>query len=261
MRRWICSEITPMIPQAKRIAPDHPVRKLFTELSQWSEYPDGVVAVPEQILGTSFFPGGTGLWCEDSQEVPMLPVGGVMVLGHDFHNVAGYERSLQNLGENLRDPTWRSLRKLLSLVPILPEQCFFTNSYMGLREGNATTGRFPGSLCPGFILRCQRFLVQQIQVQRPRVILALGKWVPEFLAPLSTQLSAWDRLHSFKAIDSAGPLILGVSFTDVPNHECAVVSLLHPCLRSSNIRHRAWRSWKGEAAELKMLQYAMSLNA
>lgn len=246
---------------SKRISSDHPVRKLFTALACLEPYPPGVIAVPKQILGTSFFPGGTGLWCEGSSEVPHFPVGGVMVLGHDFHNIAGYEWSLLNVAENLDSPTWKQLRALLARVPIPLESCFFTNIYMGLREGDATTGRFPGSRCPEFKTRCQRFFIRQIQVQRPRVILALGKWVPGFLASLSPQLSAWTQFRTLRAIDTAGlPLILGVSFKGVSDHECAVVSLVHPCFRPSNIHRRTWKDLRGDAVELKMLQQAMSLN-
>ena len=243
----------------KRLSPHHPVLELFKDLACWESYPPGVVAVPKQILGTSFVPGGTGLWCEGNSEVPHLPVGGVMVLGHDFHNVAGYEWSHLNVAENLESPTWKHLLKLLKRVPISLERCFFTNIYMGLCEGDATTGRFPGSLCPNFKQRCREFFIKQIEMQRPSVILALGKWVPEFLASLSPQLHPWIPCRTLKAIDSAGlPLRRGVSFTGVSDHECVVVSLVHPCFRPSNINRRTWKDLRGDAAELEMLQLAMS---
>jgi hypothetical protein len=104
-----------------------------------------------------------------------MPVCGTMVIGHDFHSVAGYEWSRRHVGENLDSPTWRNLRSLLRDVPIAPETCFLTNAYMGLREGAATTGRFPGSLDAGFVTRCRLFLVRQLQVQRPSIVLALGE--------------------------------------------------------------------------------------
>ena len=85
-------------------AQNHASRALWAALDAVKPYPSGVVAVQEQIAGTSFFPGGTGIWCGDHQEVPPLPVGGVIVLGHDFHSVAGYEWSLENGAENLSSP-------------------------------------------------------------------------------------------------------------------------------------------------------------
>jgi hypothetical protein len=244
-----------MIPRP--FGPGHPVCQLFTAHKAVEPYPVGVVAVPEQILGTSFFPGGSGLWCEDGDGAPRLPIGGVMVLGHDYHNVAGYEWSRRNVAENLRSPTWRHLLNLLARVPIDPASCFFTNIYMGLREGDGTTGRFPGAGDADFKQRCRSFLIEQIRAQRPRLILALGSWVPEFLAPLSPDLAAWSRIQSLKTLDAAGlPLIAGVKFNGVADHECSVVSLVHPCHRPLNVHRRKWRTWTGDDAEVEMLKHA-----
>lgn len=246
--------------KAKRFPMDHPVRRLFIEHAYVEPYPKGVVAVPEQIPGTSFFPGGSGLWCEESPEMPPFPVGGVMVLGHDYHNVEGYNWSRQNVGENLRTSTWRHLLDLLKRVPIPLERCFFTNIYMGLREGDATTGRFPGSRDADFVARCQHFLIRQIQVQRPRLILSLGNYVPRFLAPLSPQLSAWSHIHTLTTIDSIGlALMPDVSFADVQGHTCTIACLIHPSYRPPNIGRRIWKNWTGDCAELEILRHAMSL--
>jgi hypothetical protein len=108
-----------------------------------------------------------------------MPIGQVMVLGHDFDNEAGFHQSLYTRGENLKCPTWRYLLWLLKQVQLPAEACFFTNLYMGLRAGNAkVTGPFPGSRCPRFVQQCQTFLRYQITVQRPRLILTLGAQVP-----------------------------------------------------------------------------------
>lgn len=73
-----------------------------------------------------------------------------------------------------RFPTWANLLPLLHEAGIAPEQCFFTNAYMGLREGAGTTGRFPGSRDEQFVERCRAFFLHQIRAQQPRVVLALG---------------------------------------------------------------------------------------
>ena len=81
-----------------RTFPDlHPVRVLFEGLRIVEPYPTGVVAVPRQIPGSNFFPGGVGIWCGDATIVPPLPVGGVMVLGQDFHTLAGYNEVLTRI--------------------------------------------------------------------------------------------------------------------------------------------------------------------
>lgn len=236
----------------------HPVRKLFAKLQSICPYPSGVIAVPEQIQGTSFFPGGTGLWFNETRKLPDLPIGGVMVLGHDFHSVAGYEWSRENEAENLKTPTWRHLLPLLARTSIPLERCFFTNVYMGLRVGKATTGRFPGAASPDFVKRCQMFFLLQITTQQPTLILALGGYVPAFLAPLSAQLTPWGCFKSFRERDAHdAALIRGVSFGCSGVQPCVVASLVHPSFRPSNVHRRSWGSFAGDAAEVALLQEAV----
>ena len=241
----------------------HPVHVLFKDSTEVRPYPCGVVEVPEQIQGTSFFPGGTGLWWGGARVIPELPVGQVMILGHDFHSVAGYEWSREHSEENLKTTTWLHLRNLLERVSIRLEDCFFTNIFLGLREGAATTGRFPGADDPKFVDRCRKFFLKQIAVQQPRLVLALGAYVPQFLAPLSEQLAAaWTTPSSFPRRDRDKTSILTeVIFKNLERHPCVVASIIHPCMRNSNVRHRHWheRNLHGDAAELALLRHAVNL--
>lgn len=69
----------------------HEAERLWNELSNVEPYPEGVLAVPEPIIGTAFFPGGFGLWNPvATKPLPPMPKGGVMVLGQDFHSEHGY---------------------------------------------------------------------------------------------------------------------------------------------------------------------------
>ena len=240
---------------------NHPVIKLFEALVSVLPYPAGVVAVPEQILATSFFPGGTGLWCEDSNVIPPLPIGGIMVLGHDFHSEDGYNFFLQNINKskNLDTPTWRNLRDLFGDVEIDLKQCFFTNVYMGLRQGAYTTGSFPGAKDSDFVGRCEEFFIRQFKKQQPRLIIALGTNVPKFLAPLSPNLTSWKKSGGFKRIDEEKTaLITNVKFNNVDT-ECTIVSILHPSFRLSNVRHRKWEGLEGHQAEIALLSKAKSI--
>ena len=218
-----------------------------------------VLAVPEQIQGTCFFPGGTGLWHGQAETIPEFPVGGVMVLGHDFHSVLGYERSRLGGSENLRSPTWRQFVEFLARVPIALEHCFFTNAYMGLRAGAGTTGKFPGAASAQFVQACREFLLAQIAVQQPALILALGNYVPAFLAPLSPQLADWSR-GNFRDRDRRDIAIRsGACFTGSPLPACVVVSLLHPSFRPSNVRHRRWKELSSDDAEVALVREAWRL--
>jgi uracil-DNA glycosylase len=179
-----------------------------------------------------------------------------MILGHDFHSEAGYEESLRNGMESESQPTWENLTKVLRRAKISPEDCFFTNAYLGLRKGTKTTGPFPGRLHPGFCEYCKSFLLTQISTQRPTLIITLGVYVPEFLAPLSPQLHQWSTKRGLKHLDTIGPVKTRVTFEQLPGFATTVVALTHPSMRGSNLRHRRYGELAGDAAEMQMLSDA-----
>jgi hypothetical protein len=237
----------------------HPVEELWARHHPPDGYPAGVLAVRQPIPGIAFFPGGYGLWRGDtSSPLPSMPVGGIMVLGHDFHSERGYEDSLARGRESVTQPTWRQICKLFDAVGIDPSRCFFTNIYMGLRAGAATTGPFPGRTDERFVGHCRRFLVEQLRVQRPSLILTLGIHVPGFLGTLSPDLSAWTQGTGFKHLDRVGPVRMDVQFDVEPTIVATVVALTHPSLRDASVRHRCYRGLVGHDAELEILGEALA---
>lgn len=212
-------------------------------------------AVPAPIPGVAFFPGGFGLWRPDvNLPLPSFPVGGVMVLGHDFHSEAGYEASVERTRESETQPTWRVLLALLREVAIDPSQCFFTNAYMGLRAGIETTGAFPGASDDTFVDHCVAFLGEQIATQRPSLILTLGVNVPPLIARLSPALADWSVARGLKHLDQVGPVRTGVRFAVLDREVVSVVALTHPSMRHASVRHRSYRGRNGHEAELLMLR-------
>ena len=236
----------------------HPTEQLWLEHAPPGGYPRGVLPVPEPIVGTSFFPGGFGLWNPSaSLPLPPFPIGGIMVLGHDFHSEAGYQASLARGYESPNQPTWRNLAALLAEAGIAPRDCFFTNVYMGLRAGVLTTGPFPGARCAEFVAHCRGFLTRQLETQRPRLILTLGVYSPQMLAPLSPELSPWSTARGLKHLDAVGPVQAQVTFTALPGFRSNVVALTHPCLRHASVRHRRYKNKEGSEAEFLMLADAL----
>jgi hypothetical protein len=234
---------------------------LWREQAAHRDYPTGVVPVPEPIAGTAFFPGGYGLFDHfATAPMPPFPFGGVMVLGHDFHSVRQYELSRQRGFERPTQPTWRHLLALLADAGIPPAGCFFTNVFMGLREGAATTGPFPGRHAPDFVAFCRRFLLRQLAVQRPRLILTLGIHAPHVLAPLSPELAAWRDRQGLKVLDTAGPVQGPVRFAGLAGFHTTVVALTHPCLRPAAVRHRRFAGFSGAAAERAMIARAKAMS-
>lgn len=239
----------------------HPVEVLFQRLSEVEPYPKKlrVVAIPERIRGTAFFPGGAGLWRPDPDTpLPEMPIGGVMILGQDFHSKRGYEASLAAGHERLSSPTWRQLLPLLDRAGIRPERCFFTNAYMGLREGDKSTGPFPGARDTKFAQRCREFLGVQISVQKPRLILTLGSRAPAVLAELSPELSAWRGASNLAAIDASEcPVVFGARFDNIPHVTSVVVAFTHPSQRRLNVGRRRYRGRESDDAEALMLSEAV----
>lgn len=236
---------------------DHPVRGLWQRHMPPKGYPAGVIAVREVIPFRAFFPGGYGLLAATPGEpLPDFPIGGVMVLGHDFHSEEGYEASVARGCESESQPTWRVLLKVLDRAGISPQRCFFTNYYMGLRVGKGTTGVFPGAKDPEFKEHCTSFLLEQIRIQRPRLILTLGVYTPPEIAPLSRDLAEWGERRGFKHLDQVGPVRRNVRFDDAPDVVATVVALTHPSFRHASIRHRRYRDLTGDDAEMAMLRDA-----
>ena len=181
-----------------------------------------------------------------------------MVLGHDFHSEVGYRASFRAGGERLTLPTWSNLVELLAVVGLAPEYCFFTNLYMGLRAGACTTGPFPGASNPIFVKHCQAFLCEQVQVQRPSLILTLGINVPPVLGKLSPELALWTRGKGLKYLDAVGPVCSKVTLYGVKKYKTTVVVLTHPSLRHANLQHRRYQGAVASEAELRMLKDGMA---
>jgi hypothetical protein len=160
-------------------------------------WPKGVAAVPEPIQGTAFFPGGYGLWQEGSTTMGAFPTDGVMIVGQDFNSLAAYERARIKGSEIGTSTTWRNLIPILAEAGVPAETCFFTNVYMGLRDGGKETGRFPGSRDHDFVARCSRFFDRQLAVSRPKLILVLG-WSLCGIVPIASERHGTGDTYSMR---------------------------------------------------------------
>lgn len=231
--------------------------ELWNHHAPKGRYPPGVLPVPKPIVGTAFFPGGFGLWNPSGKlPLPPFPKGRVMILGHDFHSEDGYQQSVDRGCESENQPTWRNLLELLERAEIRPEGCFFTNVFMGLRAGRATTGVFPGTSNEAFVQHCKNFLLLQLDTQRPSLVITLGVTAPWILGSLSPQLSAWAEQRGLRNLNDANAVHTGVSFKGLADFSTTVVALIHPSQRAANLRHRTFNGQRGDEAEMTMLRTA-----
>lgn len=194
-----------MFQREKRAALDD--IDMLTKLTARLPYPAGIRHVePGAIAGPAFFPGGTGILDSDipasASPGRYVPPGGALILGHNFHDVASWQASVSAGGEIGRTATWRNLVPMLTGFGIAPSTCFFTNAFMGLMERPGPMGTHPGHSDVGFRAACITLLRATIALQRPSIVLALGKQAPRLLAEAIPGLNGWRQRWSFKEFDS-----------------------------------------------------------
>ncbi|MEO8053376.1 MAG: uracil-DNA glycosylase family protein, partial [Acidobacteriota bacterium] len=225
---------------------DGPAELLWQKMSSTfpsSSFPEGVVKVPQAIQGTAFFPGGYGVWLEENLRPP-FPIGQIMVVGQDFNSVAAYDRARKAKTEVKISRTWRALIGILDASGISRDRCFFTNVYMGLREEEKETGRFPGAKDKEFVHRCVEFFKLQLEVARPKLILTLG------LEPLRVLAACLFHIADPKTLKECSEV-----YSVVLEHgNVTVVALTHPSYSHVNGRLRKFGNLVGKEAERAMIE-------
>ena len=230
----------------------HPVVEFREVLGQLDRYPLGVVPVPEPIDGTAFFAAGPGLYCEQLPSVaglPLFPFGKTMFIGNNLDAEGPYRQRLASgiaHGDH-RQPmrTWRGMYQLLDAAHVNRRDCFFTNAYVGLIEGDKPTGRFPGASDPEFSTWCEDFLRLQIGTMKPAVVATIGADARKFMSRLSPDLSAWRRAPSTAVHEAV-----------IDGHPLQAVALAHPSMYPASARSRRFEEKQGVAADAALLRSA-----
>ena len=139
-------------------------------------YPKGMSKFPFRLVGQGFFPGGDGLWRQDSALSTVsdgsLPIGGVVFLGDDFGTLVSFNRLRRAGFENV--PTWRHIKARVRHAGIPSEKSFFTNAIMGLREDVSAIGKMSWQSIPEFAQFCGEFLRFQLEILAPRLVVVMG---------------------------------------------------------------------------------------
>jgi hypothetical protein len=187
----------------------HPVEVLVEHLPTVEPYPSGVAPVSQskRIAGSSFFPGGNGLWAP-SGGMPDLPPRPVMVLGNNWGIVSDHESAFAEGAERMSHPTWRNLLSILRLAELPTQDCFFTNAFMGLMDSDSNIDDFPGARDHEFCRRCRDYLRLQLRTVEPRLVIAMGSAAVWMLSELTPDLRGWrgpkGGRRSFKDIAASG---------------------------------------------------------
>ena len=166
---------------------------LYTQLRKLS-YPDSMQKIGGELTrGRAFFPGGKGT-LDNSDTISNKRI---MILGQDQDNEVNFKKSVARGGENVETgKTWQNLRLFLKSVGIDENDCFFTNAIMGVRKNGKNTGKSPAFTDKGYIAQCRKFLIYQIETQKPKLIIVLGLRVAEILSDLFADKNlavAWSK--------------------------------------------------------------------
>jgi hypothetical protein len=224
---------------------------LFKKMKEVGSYPNGIKEVENMLDKTAFFPGGKGLWLEDnSKDFP-----NILVLGQDFSTVKVYDYMMKGRKADLDSQTWKNLIKLFNEVNLDLNKCYFSNVFMGLRDSNKMTGKFPGFKDKDFVDRNLEFLLFQIEIIKPNLVITLGKYAAEMIANVAeTGLDSWKNFGALRTPNIG--LKSNVSFN---KHSCICVALEHTSFRHVNVKRRVYKNYNGHEAEVKMLKDALKL--
>ena len=238
--------------------PRHPVERLRDAVAGFTSWPDDVAKVERPLSQFAFFPGGCGLpGIGTDGELPPIAPGGVLVLGHNFYSVKGFEDQQDKGNDDWSYATGRNLRAMLDAAGIPTERCFFTNFFMGLMKEEKTVGTFPGAKEPAFVQQCLALFRLQLESIRPTSVLVLGGHVPRHLADLAEPLRGWKRCRTFADIDRPG---LGlIEAVPVAGGTYTFAVLTHPSCRNANVHRRrlsrvGGEELNGEDAEREILR-------
>jgi hypothetical protein len=139
-------------------------------------YPARMSCFPFRLNGQGFFPGGDGIWRDEGQlaqeSTGLVAVDGVMFLGNDFGTRKSFERLRKKGFEN--PLTWKHVKRRVSRAGLPSSFTFFTNAVMGLRDEGAALDKTDWDRVPRFKNFCREFLVFQIEILQPRLIVVMG---------------------------------------------------------------------------------------
>lgn len=229
------------------------IQILFKETDRINSYPSEMIRVSGEIQCPSFFPGGKGLI---DPEDSIVSDKNVMVLGQDFDTLKNYEYLVEHSREDIRtNATWRNLLDFLKEVNIKPDDCFFSNAIMGVRNSDNSTGKSPAFRYPGFIHDCKKLFLFQLELQKPKLILVLGIQVARFLHELSLDLIDWGKVKTIKEVDELGKQVIAATFLNGISSK--IVLLTHPSYRNVNVLKRTFHNHNGNQAEKEMVITAL----
>ncbi len=195
------------------------------------------------IMLRAFFPGGNGLYLGSTASVAICRT---LVLGSNFGCVTDFVRedgSLVRCDETNSSKTWVGrkpgfgLKAMLTRTPIKLEECFFTNAWPFLHEGNSNNASeliMPWLGDKNLMHDCTEFFTKSVSKIKPKLIVVLGPGAAAFVSKVwphtfaewgGCTISSMDRKPMDSVVFEREPIV------------CAAIT--HPSAHDLNAMKRA----------------------
>lgn len=216
----------------------HPSIELFKKCNEIMKgsYPGVVKAIPEQLGCTAFFPGGYGLWLNeennDLTRLPQFPVGGIMAVSRCFDTVENYSKYLSEWKNekcihcsNMQGNFWQGLIDIYKGARLDMKSTFFTNVYMGMYKIDKIK---KNSMFHKKSIQC---LKKQIEIQKPKAIIAIGVGVANLFPLVFNELHKWKKAKVDDFYNGSTEKLINIK---INNHSCIAAFMYSPCMRKYN---------------------------
>jgi hypothetical protein len=179
----------------------------------------------------AFFPGGNGLY--EGVHATRFPIGGTLILGSNFGCFDGFIDAQGRLlvQDERHNPTWKPLLRSLHDSGIKADECFFTNAWPFLHDGEGNLGPVGDWLQNRALMAsCVRFFEYTFTTMQPRLIVGLGTGPAAFLSHVwPKDLSSW-RGYTLQDLDD-----LPMATARFQEQTVVCVAITHPSMPN------AWR--------------------
>ncbi len=229
------------------------IEELISRMPGSDIYPKGVVhEIRPKVRGRSFFPGGCGLSGGFQATLRSRPI---MLVGQDFGNLDYWSTLDANQDEKLQG-TWSGLMRMIQPTGVDLSDCFLSNALLGVRISPEIDGPSPGLDYSEYVGASVEFLLEQIRIVQPSVVVTLGA-VPTSLvarklglasalrAPTSKKVAEWKEIDDLELQVKSDVIVLGCkAFT--------FASSVHPDRYWLHTKHRSFGDLKGADAHLEI---------
>ena len=194
------------------------------------------------VMTHAFFPGGNGLY--KGFEATRFPIGGTLILGSNFGCLSGFIDAQGRLlvADERGNATWKPLLFSLHAAGIKADECFFTNAWPFLHEGESNLGPIGDWLEDEELMTaCVGFFEYTFKIMRPRLIIGLG------IGPAALLSRVWPKgLVSWSKYALQGMDDLPMATVHLLGQTAVCVAITHPSMPNAWRRRPPYQHRTGE---------------